>query len=151
MQERKVLTNVDNFWDDEESITLIAENNIDNKELINIISDWIEKNTSYTLVVKLVDKEDIEGIIDEGYYDLIVFNSEVNSEDDVYKVIDEYNEELSIETWQEDNYFNIEDNMFNSYSILPILFYNENIAVNDNITGVTLDCNGNIDFSAIRK
>ena len=70
---------------------------------------------------------------------------------DVYKVIDEYNEELSIETWQEDNYFNIEDNMFNSYSILPILFYNENIAVNDNITGVTLDCNGNIDFSAIRK
>ena len=37
--------------------------------------------------------------------------------------------------------------MFNSYSILPILFYNENIAVNDNITGVTLDCNGNIDFS----
>ena len=151
LQERKVLTNVDNFWDDEESITLIAENNIDNKELINIISDWIEKNTSYTLVVKLVDKEDIEGIIDEGYYDLIVFNSEVNSEDDVYKVIDEYNEELSIETWQEDNYFNIEDNMFNSYSILPILFYNENIAVNDNITGVTLDCNGNIDFSAIRK
>lgn len=83
--------------------------------------------------------------------DLIVFNSEVNSEDDVYKVIDEYNEELSIETWQEDNYFNIEDNMFNSYSILPILFYNENIAVNDNITGVTLDCNGNIDFSAIRE
>ena len=72
-------------------------------------------------------------------------------EDDVYKVIDEYNEELSIETWQEDNYFNIEDNMFNSYSILPILFYNENIVVNDNITGVTLDCNGNIDFSAIRK
>ena len=102
-------------------------------------------------MVKLVDKEDIEGIIDEGYYDLIVFNSEVNSEDDVYKVIDEYNEELSIETWQEDNYFNIEDNMFNSYSILPILFYNENIAVNDNITGVTLDCNGNIDFSVIRK
>ena len=102
-------------------------------------------------MVKLVDKEDIGGIIDEGYYDLIVFNSEVNSEDDVYKVIDEYNEELSIETWQEDNYFNIEDNMFNSYSILPILFYNENIAVNDNITGVTLDCNGNIDFSAIRK
>ena len=84
-------------------------------------------------------------------YDLIIFNLEVNSEDDVYKVIDEYNEELSIETWQEDNYFNIEDNMFNSYSILPILFYNENIAVNDNITGVTLDCNGNIDFSAIRK
>ena len=41
LQERKVLTNVDNFWDDEESITLIAENNIDNKELINIISDWI--------------------------------------------------------------------------------------------------------------
>ena len=151
LQERKVLTNVDNFWDDEESITLIAENNVDNKELINIISDWIEENTSYTLVVKLVDKEDIGGIIDEGYYDLIVFNSEVNSEDDVYKVIDEYNEELSIETWQEDNYFNIEDNMFNSYSILPILFYNENIAVNDNITGVTLDCNGNIDFSAIRK
>ena len=45
----------------------------------------------------------------------------------------------------------IEDNMFNSYSILPLLFYNENIAVNNDITGLTLDCNGNINFSAIRK
>ena len=51
----------------------------------------------------------------------------------------------------EENYFNIEDNIFNSYSILPLLFYNENIAVNNDITGLTLDCNGNINFSAIRK
>ena len=151
LQERKVLTNMDNSWEDEESIILVAENNVDNKELVNIISDWIDENTSYTLVVKLVDEEDIEGIIDEGYYDLIIFNWEVKNEDDVYRVIDEYNEDLSIETWQEENYFNIEDNIFNSYSILPLLFYNENIAVNNDITGLTLDCNGNINFSAIRK
>ena len=151
LQERKVLTNMDNSWEDEESIILVAENNVDNKELVNIISDWIDENTSYTLVVKLVDEEDIEGIIDEGYYDLIIFNLEVKNEDDVYRVIDEYNEDLSIETWQEENYFNIEDNIFNSYSILPLLFYNENIAVNNDITGLTLDCNGNINFSAIRK
>ncbi|MCQ2969615.1 MAG: ABC transporter substrate-binding protein, partial [Clostridium sp.] len=151
LQERKVLTNADNSWDDEESISIVAENNVDNKELINIISSWIEENTGYTLIVKLVDKDDIEGIIDEGYYDLIIFNSEVKNENDVYSVIDEYNEDLCIETWQEEDYLKIEDDMFNSYSILPILFYNENIAVNDAITGVVLDCNGNINFSVIRK
>ena len=45
LQERKVLTNMDNSWKDEESIILVAENNVDNKELVNIISDWIDENT----------------------------------------------------------------------------------------------------------
>lgn len=151
LQERKILTNTDNEWEDENTIVIVAEDNIDNKELINIVSEWVEENTNYILVAKLVNSEDIEGIIDEGYYDLVIFNSEVQDESDVYEVIDEYDADLSIETWQEGNYSTIEDSVFNSYSIVPILFYNENIAVNSDITGVVLDYNGNINFSNIRK
>ena len=35
--------------------------------------------------------------------------------------------------------------------ILPLLFYNDTIAINSNIENTILDANGNIDFTRIKK
>ena len=45
----------------------------------------------------------------------------------------------------------IEEELFNNYRILPLLFYNNTIAVNSNVDSSVLDGNGNIDFKSIRK
>lgn len=150
LQERKVLSKTDNVWNDERNVILIAEKTVENKELLNVIGKWFEKNTNILLVTKLVDKSIITESIDNGYYDLVIINKEVGNNDGIYSLIDEYNEDLAITTWQEGNYSVIEDNMFNSYSILPLLFYNENIAVNG-IENIEMDINGNIIFNSIEK
>ena len=45
----------------------------------------------------------------------------------------------------------MEENLFNTYSVLPLLFYNENIAISEKIKNVALDGNGNIYFDRLEK
>ena len=51
---------------------------------------------------------------------------------------------------KEELFAEIEEELFNNYRVLPLLFYNNTIAVNDTEDENILDGNGNIDFSAIK-
>ena len=52
---------------------------------------------------------------------------------------------------KEELFAEIEEDLFNNYRILPLLFYNDTIAVNSAIDNCILDGNGNIDFESIKR
>lgn len=52
---------------------------------------------------------------------------------------------------KEELFAEIEEELFNNYRILPLLFYNDTIAVDSIIDKSILDGNGNIDFKSIKK
>lgn len=56
----------------------------------------------------------------------------------------------SIENKKSNNYVDLEESLFNDYSILPLVFYNENIAISSKISTLSLDGNGNMDFATIK-
>ena len=47
-------------------------------------------------------------------------------------------------------YSQLEESMFNNYNILPLVFYNENIALSNKISTLEFDGNGNIDFTKVK-
>ena len=47
------------------------------------------------------------------------------------------------------DYYTLEESLFYNYNILPLVFYNENIAVSDKVSEVSFDGNGNIDFDKL--
>ena len=57
---------------------------------------------------------------------------------------------LNSKAEKEELFAEIEEELFNNYRVLPLLFYNNTIAVNDTEDENILDGNGNIDFSAIK-
>lgn len=52
---------------------------------------------------------------------------------------------------KEELFAEIEEELFNNYRILPLLFYNDTIAVDSIIDKSILDGNGNIDFKSIKS
>ena len=48
------------------------------------------------------------------------------------------------------DYSSLEESLFDNYNILPLVFYNENIAISNKISQLKLDGNGNIDFATIK-
>ena len=145
---------------DEKRLNLIRLNNDFQEELKDLIyllesslnsKEFGSTLLSNSLFIQLIIYLNRIHIYNKYIQDENIFKYDKEIENILRYINQNLSEDLSIETWQEENYFNIEDNIFNSYSILPLLFYNENIAVNNDITGLTLDCNGNINFSAIRK
>lgn len=152
LQARKVMTNSQDEWHDEGNVVLICEKNVANKELANAISSWFEKNTDLSLIIRLVEKDQYKEVIESGDYDMALVNLEVteNYQDELYDTVSEYLPDTAMEVWSSEEE-SVEEELFNNYSIVPLIFYNENIAINKGIHGITLDNNGNIRFSEIRK
>ena len=48
------------------------------------------------------------------------------------------------------DYSSLEESLFDNYNILPLVFYNENIAISNKVSELKLDGNGNIDFAAFK-
>jgi peptide/nickel transport system substrate-binding protein len=59
--------------------------------------------------------------------------------------------EKSINVKQNQDFSNLEEDLFDNYNILPLVFYNENIAISDKAGKLKVDGNGNIDFSSINS
>lgn len=153
LQERKVMSNVGEEVEIPEVIYLACEESLLNKEIVDYISNWFSKNTDITLVTSLLREEITEDI---SYYDMAIvnLNANYNDKDEFYKVISPYiSEELinkvnissSIEE-EKQILTQVEDSLFQNYYVLPLVFYNDNIAVSESIENINLDGNGNIKF-----
>ena len=62
------------------------------------------------------------------------------------------NEKLILEEEINDDskeFKNIEEKLFNDCTIIPVMFSNENIAVSSKVSNISVDGNGNIEFSSI--
>lgn len=161
LQARKVMSNATDEWNKPEKISLVAEEGTQSKEICEYIETWFEKNTDIYLSYNLITKEEIDSIKDVNYYDIALIQGSGNfsEEGSIYNELirflpEKYSSQLSpakTEGERLEVFLKLEDDLFNTYEVLPLAFYNYNIAVNNKIKKLVLDGNGNMDYSKIEK
>jgi oligopeptide transport system substrate-binding protein len=161
LQARKVMSNEIVQWDKPEEVVLVAEESTQNKEICEYTVEWFKNNTDIYLSYKLITKEEVASIKDVNYYNiaLIQGDSSVSSNNSIYSVLinflpEKHRSQLLLaktEGEKLNTFSKLEDELFNTYQMLPLVFYNDNIAVNSRIKNMILDGNGNIDYNKIEK
>ena len=158
LQTRKVSINNNTEWKKPDIITLLVEDTDDTRDFCRFINTWFKDKEDIIIRYSLVKKEDLNDSELQKRYDIVMFKSDFGSDrKSFYKSMESlYKEEESKILEQEiasgDNKFSkIEEMLFSSYKILPIMFSNKNIAVSDKIENLELDGNNNISFSNISK
>ncbi|SFC44291.1 ABC transporter substrate-binding protein [Clostridium uliginosum] len=159
LQSRKVISNKEEEWNNAKILTLLCKDNNDNRELCRCIENWFKNNTGIFIKYSLVKDEEFEDQELQKRYDMILINNDANTlnKKEFYSQLNNYLSESEKEKLLNQNYNlknniyeNIESNLFENYRILPLVFYNENIAFSNNISNIKLDGNGNIDFVSIK-
>ena len=156
------MVNLKNDIEMPSKIVLVAKETLKNKDVINYLATWFKNNTNITLVYNLLTDEDMDLISEKNYYDIALIN--------VYAKLDE-NEQLlntmssflpkaereminnsNSKAEKEELFAQIEEELFNNYRILPLLFYNNTIAVNNKNRSINdiLDGNGNLNFNNLK-
>ncbi len=158
LQARKVGSNKENDWNKPKILTLLCEDNNENRILCRSIQDWFQKNTDITIKYSLV-KDEFQDEELKKRYDMLLINNEANILDKkiFYSKFEEYltvdQKKLLQNTTINNgnyNYSALEENLFDNYNVLPLVYYNENIAISNKISELKLDGNGNIDFATIK-
>ena len=161
LQARKVMSTENREWVKPKVLHIVAEEGSENKEICDYLSSWFENNTDIYLTYDLITKEKLSSIDESNYYDMAIIKGDLTLSNDgsIYNSLlnfldDSNKEKLSLaktEGERQENFLSIEDDIFNNYRILPLVFYNDNIAINKKIKNLNLDGNGNINFSNIEK
>ena len=161
LQARKVMSKEATEEAKVKVIHMIAEESSENKEVCDYIASWFKNNSDISLIYDLVNGEELNSIDKENYYDcaLIQGNLTFSNESSIYSnlvnFLDSNNKEKFLQAKTEGDrvkiFSGIEEELFSNYSILPLVFYDDNIAVNKKIKKLSLDGNGNINFSEIDK
>ena len=160
LQSRNVMVNTVDDIEGPNKLIMVAEETLLNKDLTDFLVNWFDENTDIVLVVNLLPAEEIDLISEKNYYDVALIDVYANSEneDQLFESIsnyipEEYNIMIKNSTTASDKeelFAEIEEDLFNNYRVLPLLFYNDTIAVNGNIFSnkdSIFDGNGNIDFT----
>ena len=158
IQQRKVDSSKEGEWNQPKVLTLIAEDNKKNKILCRIIKEWFAANTNITIKYTLANDDEFKDSELKKRYDVIIVNNDaISSEkEEFYSRFEEYLSEddlnilesLRINDYYGD-YHTLEDSLFSNYNILPLAFYNENIAISDKVSDISIDGIGNIDFDGL--
>lgn len=160
LQSRNVMVNTEEEVEIPKKIVLVAEETLKNKDLTDFLISWFDNNTDIILVVNLLETDDMKSISEKNYYDIALINIDASLENEsLINSLSSYMTENLREmiknssTFQqkEELFAEIEEDLFNNYKILPLLFYNDNIAVNGNVENDLLDGNGNIVFRSLKK
>ena len=161
LQSRNVMVNTEKDITMPSKIVLVAKESLENKDITNYISNWFNNNTDITIVVNLLSEEDMNLISEKNYYDIALVNVYAKLDDDeqllntISSFIPKEQREMinnsNSKAEKEELFAEIEEDLFNNYRILPLLFYNNTIAVDSTVDSSILDGNGNIDFKSIKK
>ena len=152
LQERKVNINKNGEQSQLQILTILAEDNIENRNLCRAIEIWFKENSNISIRYSLV-KDEINSEEVRNRYDVVLINTEADYNNkyslyyDFYSYMDEEERNLFIKS--ESDYNSLENFLFNNYSILPLVFYNENIGFSEDISTLKIDGNGNINFNSI--
>lgn len=159
LQARKVLSNKESTWDKPKILTILCEDTNENRILCRSIQSWFKENTNIFIKYSLV-KDEFKDEELKKRYDMLLINNEADAskKQNFYLKFKEYltdNQnkllEKSISNKANQDFSSLEENLFEDCDILPLIFYNENIAISDKISQLKFDGNGNIDFSTIKK
>ena len=144
IQSRKkaIIDNIE--WNKPNKLKLAVINSCDINTYCNYLIDYFKKNGILLECYYL--EESIDGDYLNDNYDMCIFSKESNSKDKE-KLYDSFKEITNIKFSSK----NKEEELFSSYTLLPIMFLNDNIAISDKILEINFDGNGNIDFSSIKE
>lgn len=161
LQSRNVMVNMKKDITIPSKVVLVAKESLENKDVTSYLVNWFKNNTDITLVTNLLSEEDMNLISEKNYYDIALINVYAKLDNDeellntissfVPKSIREMIANSNSKAEKEELFAEIEEDIFNNYRILPLLFYNNTIAINNKIESNILDGNGNIDFKSIKK
>lgn len=153
IQQRKVSLNKEEEWSKPKILTILAEDNTENRNLCRAIEQWFKDNTDITIRYSFV-KDEINDEELRNRYDMVLINCEAdyNSKQKLFEDFLNYmsDNEKDLFNKGNGNYNLLEETLFSDYSILPLVFYNENIGFSDKISTLNIDGNGNINFSSIK-
>lgn len=158
LQARKVFSNKEGSWNKPKILTLLCKDNNENRILCRSIQEWFKDNTDITIKYSLV-KEEFEDEELKNRYDIILINNEANTNNKMsfYSNFKEYltDGQKSILEKVKTNekkydFSSLEESLFDNYNILPLVFYNENIAISNKISNLKFDGNGNVDFATLK-
>ena len=159
LQARKVSSNKESEWTKPNILTLLCKDNNENRILCRSIGKWFEENSDITIRYSLVKEDEFNDQELQKRYDMVLINNYANQIDKqhFYLNFKEYFTELQSKIFESPNiennssiYSQLEESMFNNYNILPLVFYNENIALSNKISTLEFDGNGNIDFTTVK-
>ena len=163
LQSRNVMVNTEKEITMPSKIVLVAQESLENKDITSYIINWFKNNTETSIVVNLLSEDDMNLISEKNYYDIALVNVYAKLDDDeqLLNTISSFlpkdqreminNSNSNSKAEKEELFAQIEEDLFNNYRILPLLFYNNTIAVDSNVDSKILDGNGNIDFKSIKK
>ena len=156
------MVNLKNDIEMPSKIVLVAKETLKNKDVINYLATWFKNNTNITLVYNLLTDEDMDLISEKNYYDIALINvyAKLDENEQVRKAMSSFLAKAAREMINKSNskaekeelFAQIEEELFNNYRILPLLFYNNTIAVNNKNTSINdiLDGNGNLNFNNLK-
>lgn len=161
LQSRNVMVNTEKEITMPSKIVLVAQESLENKDITSYITNWFKNNTETSIVVNLLSEDDMNLISEKNYYDIALVNVYAKLDDDeqllntISSFLPKDQREMinnsNSKAEKEELFAQIEEDLFNNYRILPLLFYNNTIAVDSNVDSKILDGNGNIDFKSIKK
>lgn len=159
LQTRKVSINKGEIYEKFDKVTLLALENEDNRDFCEFLKDWYKTNFNIEFKYILVNQNEINDAKVDNSYDILLQNY-ISDSKDKKGLYDQIGDSLSDqekialaadEKTTNSNYADLEEEIFNEYKIIPLLFLNKNIAISDKISNIAIDKNGNIDFSTIAK
>lgn len=140
-------------------LTILGEDNDKNRSMCRIIQDWFKNNTNITIKYSLVKESEFKDDELRNRYDMVLINNDADilNKATFYSSFQSYltGDQVKLlkkagDDKKNDSYGELEESLFNDYDILPLVFYNENIAISSKVSQLNLDGNGNIDFTTIK-
>lgn len=157
LQSRKVMTTQK---EDKipEVITILAKDSNENRALLKYMQSWFSDNTESSVRYNLVTEEEFENLELRKRYDVVIIDKIANSHDKekFYSDLKNYYTESELSTYKKivnlgkNNFDELENKLFDDYSILPLLFEKKNIAISKNIKNIEFDWYGNINFKTLK-
>lgn len=155
-QQRKVDRLKDSKEEMPEFLTMIAEDTSENRVLARIIEEWFENNSEINFKYTLAGKEEFKDLELKKRYDIILINDSTDNDEreqfytNIENYLTKYNEDILESLRINDfygNYSELEQSLFNTYNILPLVYTNKNIALSDRASVSVSDENGVLKFN----
>lgn len=157
LQSRKVMT-TQKEGKIPEVITIMAKDNNENRAILKHIQNWFRDNTESTVRYTLTTEEEFKNLELRKRYDAVIIDETANSnnKEEFYLNLKNYYTEKELSIYKEaikstnKNLNELEDTLFNNYSILPLLFEKKNVAISKDVKNIEFDWYGNIDFKTLK-
>lgn len=157
LQSRKVMTNnMDGKLP--EIITILAKDTNENRGIVKQLQNWFNKNTNTNIRYTLATETEFKNLELRKRYDILIIDetSNSNNKKEFYSNLKSYYTENELKIYEKlykkenKNFNELEETLFNNYTILPLLFENKAVAISKEVNNIEFDWYGNIKFQILK-